>query len=47
MIPFINLREIDKKRLRNLKERAETYLFKNPWLSVHPLLGCHAQDQQA
>ncbi len=23
------------------------YLFKNPWLSVHPLLGCHAQGQQA
>jgi hypothetical protein len=26
MIPLINLREIDKKRLRNLKDRVETNL---------------------
>ncbi len=29
------------------KMARESYLFKNPWLSVHPLLGCHAQGQQA
>jgi Plasmid encoded RepA protein len=38
MIPFINLREIDKKRLRNLKDRAETNLKSEDIWFVHTVL---------
>ena len=38
MIPLINLREIDKKRLRNLKDRAETNLKSEDIWFVHTVL---------
>ncbi len=38
MIPLINLREIDKKRLRNLKGRAETNLKSEDIWFVHTVL---------
>src|SRR6266705_6731192 len=38
MIPLINLREIDKKRLRNLKDRVETNLKSEDIWFVHTVL---------
>jgi hypothetical protein len=38
MIPFINLRKIDKKRLRNLKDRVETNLKSEDIWFVHTVL---------
>ena len=38
MIPLINLREIDKKRLRNLKDRTETNLKSEDIWFVHTVL---------
>src|SRR5713101_8739807 len=38
MIPFINLRKIDKKRLRNLKDRVETNLKSEDVWFVHTVL---------